>query len=304
MTRPSWQAPTYFLLALLATTGLRANDVEVQTFFRAYVEAFNKQDLDAVSAMWAEKALWIDRETGERTEGRAAIRSDLADVFKRPAKTRLAGTVDHVRFVKPDVASVEGKTTTSVPGEEPNVSQFSATLVKEGDHWRIASVEEMPVPQPATASDALRELDWLTGIWVDDSKDSPVVSTFRWSANQSFLIRSFSTKDGDKVIELGTQIIGWDPRSRQIRSWSFNSDGSFGDGVWSKTGKDWSIKSTQTLSDGRAASGTYVISRLGENKLTLRLIGQEVDGEPMPTSEASSLVRVSDTNQKESKPAK
>jgi uncharacterized protein (TIGR02246 family) len=287
-------------LVVFAAVDLRADDAEIQKFLRAYVDAFNKQDLDSASAMWAENGSHVDRETGERTEGRKAIRADLAEVFKKPVKTRLAGKVDRVRFIKPDVASVEGQTTTAVPNEEPSVSQFSATLVKHGDQWQMESVEEMPVPQSSTAYDALRDLDWLIGNWVDESKDAPVVSTFRWSANKSFLIRSFSTKDGEKTTQLGTQIIGWDSRSRQIRSWIFNADGSFGDGVWTKTGNDWSIKSTQTLSDGRAASGTYVVSRVDENTLSLRLIGQEIEGEPVPKSDPVSLRRLPDA----SKPAK
>jgi hypothetical protein len=94
------------------------------------------------------------------------------------------------------------------------------------------------VPQPATAADALRELAWLEGKWVDDSKDTPVVWTFRWSRERSFLIRSFSIQGGEEERLLGTQLIGWDARSQEIRSWTFNSDGSFGDGVWSKVGDD------------------------------------------------------------------
>jgi uncharacterized protein (TIGR02246 family) len=287
---------TALLFVGSAAVDVRADDAAIRKFLGAYVDAFNKQDLDSVSAMWAENASYVDRETGERTKGRAAIRADLEKVFQKPTKTRLEGTVDRVRFIKPDVASVEGKTTTSVPNEEPNVSQFTATVVKQGEDWKIQSVEEMAVSQPATAYDALRELEWLVGNWVDNSKGPPVVSTFRWSENKTFLIRSFSTKDGEKVTRLGTQIIGWDPRSRQIRSWSFNSDGSFGDGVWSKAGNDWSIKSTQTLSDGRAASGTYVFTRIDASTLTLRLVGQEIEGEPVPKSKPVSLHRISDAS--------
>ena len=301
-----------FALPLLAvllasrTTAVWASDEEIRDFVRTYVDAFNKQDLEGVAALWAEKGAHVDRETGARTEGREAIRADLAEVFKSPAKTRLEGTVDRVRFIKPDLASVEGTTTTSVPDQQPSVSQFSAILVKIGDQWQIDSVEEMPKPQPGTAYEALQELVWLEGDWVDDSKDSPVVSAFRWSPNGSFLIRSFSTRDGDEVTQLGTQIIGWDPRSQQIRSWTFNADGSFGDGVWVKSGSDWSIKSTQTLADGRAASGTYVISPVDKNTATLRLVGQEVEGEPVAASDPISLRRTTEPGaptQQESKPA-
>jgi uncharacterized protein (TIGR02246 family) len=285
-------------MAVLLTVGATApavgDEPTVKEFLAAYVKAFNSHDLDAVAGMWAENCTHIDRETGQRTEGRAAVRADLADVFKKSAKARLAGTVDRVRLIKPDVARVEGTITTSVPDEEPTVAKFTGVLVKLGDRWQIDSVEESATARPATAADALRELDWLEGTWQDDSKDTPVVSTIRWSTNRTFLIRSFATKDGDKVNQLGTQVIGWDPRSQQIRSWTFNSDGSFGDGIWSKSGADWMVKSSQTLADGRAASGTYVITRVDRDKLTLRLIGHEIDGDPVPESDPATIVRVAD----------
>lgn len=295
------------LLLLTAAADLRADEAEIQKFLRDYVDAFNRQDLDALSAMWSETCTHVDRQSGQRTEGRAAIRADLSEALKNPAKSRIEGTVDRIELLKPDRASVEGTTTTSAPDQQPSISQFSAILVKHGDGWQIDSVEEMPKPQPSTAYEALQDLAWLEGAWLDDSKDSPVVSTFRWSPTGSFLIRSFSTKDGDAATQLGTQIIGWDPRSQQIRSWTFNADGSFGDGVWAKSGSDWSIKSTQTLADGRAASGTYVISPVDKNTVTLRLVGQEVEGEPAPASEPISLRRVADSGtraQQEPKPAK
>ena len=291
------------VVAVLSAKVVRADETAIRNFVEAYVDAFNKQNLDAVAAMWAEMGTHVDRETGDRTEGREAIRADLAAVFKNAAKTRLAGTVDRIRFIKSDVASVEGTTTTAQPDEEPSVSQFSAILVMQGDNWQIDSIEEMPVPQPATAYNALRQLDWLVGNWVDDSKDSPVISTFRWSKNGSFLIRTFSMGSGDQATQLGTQIIGWDPRGQQIRSWTFNADGSFGDGIWSKNGADWLIKSSQTLADGQAASGTYVLTEVDKDRLTLQLIGHEIEGEPQLTLEAVEVARVASDERPATQPS-
>jgi uncharacterized protein (TIGR02246 family) len=291
-----WLVTVVSCLVVFPAGDVRGDDQEtIRAFLRAYADAFNGQDLDAVGAMWTENGVHVDRETEERTEGRAAIRADLAAVFERAPKPRLEGDVDRVWLIRPDVASVEGTTTITVPDSPPTASRFSAILVNNGQIWQIASVEETPVPQPMSAGDVLPELAWLEGSWVDDSDDAPAVSTFRWSANGSFLIRSCSMKDGDEAVPVGTQIIGWDPRSQQIRSWTFNSDGSFGDGIWTKAGNDWLIKSTQTLLDGRAAFGTYVITPVDDDTLTLRLIGQEIEGEPVPRSDPIVLLRVRDS---------
>lgn len=114
---------------------------------------------------------------------------------------------------------------------------------------------------------------------------------FSWAPGGAFLVRSFKTQLADGVGYQGTQVIGWDPRASQIRSWSFDSDGAFGDGVWSRNGDTWTIQSTQTLADGGAASGAYLLTKVDDDTLTLRLVGHEVDGQPLPSRPAIKVVR-------------
>lgn len=305
MGQLKWLVTALCGLVVLATPNVQANDeAAIQAFLRAYADAFNRQDLEAVSAMWTENGVHVDRETGERTEGRTAIRGDLAEVFQRADKPRLEGTVERVWFIKSDLASVEGTTTVTFGDAQPAVAHFSAIIVKDGDIWSLGSAEEQPVEQSTTASEVLQDLDWLVGTWIDESATPPVISTVRWSSSGNFLLRSFFHQTDEDQEPLGSQVIGWDPRSRQIRSWTFNADGSFGDGVWTKAGSDWLIHATQTLLDGGAAAGTYVITPLDDNTLTLRLVGQEIDGAPVPASEPSTLVRVPESDQSASDESK
>ena len=274
---------------------VHGDEAAIRKDFAAYVEAFNKQDAAGVSALWSEKAMHTDRETGERTDSGKAIVDDIVAGFKTSPKAILAGHIDRIRMIRPDVASVEGGTTLSSPDSEPTVSVFSAIVVATENKWQIDSIEESAAAVPASATAALSELEWLIGEWTDESEAGKVKTTWRWSANQAFLLRSFVVENDEGVEQEGTQVIGWDPRAQQIRSWSFNSDGSFGDGTWSKNGEEWLIKSSQTTSSGGAASGTYVLARVDENTVTLQLVGHEVDGEPLPGSEAVTAVRVKET---------
>ena len=158
-------------------------------------------------------------------------------------------------------------------------------------------MSEWSTPIALGAADRLGELEFLIGTWVDSAAETPIVSTFRWSPNGSFLIRSFHLQDGEDFARQGTQIIGWDPRSLEIRSWSFHADGSFGDGVWSRNGETWMIKSTQTLSDGNAASGTYLMTLQNDGTLRVELVGHEIAGEPIPASGSSTLSRLADDSE-------
>jgi uncharacterized protein (TIGR02246 family) len=290
------------LLVALITSELRADEAAIRKAITAYAEAFNNKDLKAVSAMWAAQASHTDRETGERTEGREAIVADIAADFKENPKSRLSGRVDRIRLIKPDVASIEGQTTFATPDEEPTVSTFTAIVINEKGKWLIDSIDEMPEPQPPSPSVALKELEWLVGHWVDETPEVRVDTTIRWSPNRAFLLRSYVVQMADAEQQEGTQVIGWDPRSREIRSWSFNSDGSFGDGTWSRNGEDWLIKSSQTLVDGRAASGTYVLTQVDKDTVNLQLIGHDVEGEPQPAAPAVKMARMADAAPATSKP--
>lgn len=269
-----------------------ADEKAVRETLNSYVEAFNKHDAAAVSEFWAEKAVHIDRNSDKRLEGRAAIKADFEELFEDSPGVKLAGEVGAVDFVTPDVAVVEGHATLTIPGDEDTASDFSATLVRQKDSWKLQVVQESSAAVPDSPHEALRDLVWLVGSWVDNAEGDVKVSVnVEWSEGGEFLIRSFHAQTAEGVKRAGTQIIGWDPRAEQIRSWTFNADGSFGDGVWSKVGDAWHVASSQTLVDGRAAGGTYVLTPVDENSMTIQLIGHEIEGEPQPSTPAVTVVR-------------
>lgn len=272
----------------------------VRSFLQQYVEAFNSQDLETISTMWAVNSVHVDHGSGIRTQGSKAIQADLAKVIKAWPESRLIGRADHIRFITPEVVSVSGRTTLFIPKESPNASSFSAILIKKEGGWKISSVDERPIQTPVTSTEALSDLEWLIGQWVDESNEARVDTTFKWTNSKAFLVRSYVVTDKEGVTTNGTQIIGWDPRSKQIRSWSFDSSGSFGDAVWSRNGNEWLIRSSRTMADGQAASGTYVLTKLNYDAITVQLIGHEIEGEPMPSSKPVKVVRVT---QKSEKPA-
>jgi uncharacterized protein (TIGR02246 family) len=264
----------------------------VRKTLRAYAEAFNKNDAKAAAAFWAPKGVYVDRDTGERSEGREAIEADLATLFKENRGARLSASVANVRFVTPGVAMVEGAATVFRPGEDPNETSFAAVLVKQDATWLIDSVHETDTPSPPTAADALKDLEFLVGHWRDKTDGVRVDTLVRWSAQQAFLIRSYTVEREQAGEHEGTQVIGWDPREKRIRSWTFDSDGSFGEETWTKVDGDWIVKLTRTLADGGTSSGTQVISIKDDNTLTVKVLSSEVDGEPGPAGEEVTVVRV------------
>ncbi len=284
-----------YLLTLLFSAGsiggVSADEGAVREAIKAYVAAFNARDLSTLEKLWSEKAVHVDEQSGERTEGRAQIIQDIKTVFENSSVLNLAGSIDQVRLVKEDVATISGDVSLSV-GSDPILNQFSAILLKQNGTWVIDSMEEREVVQPPSAADAMVELDWLVGKWQDAENTNPVQASVKLAIGGSFLVRSFEATTAEGTPLQSTQIIGWDPRAQQFRSWTFDADGSFGDGVWTKSDNQWLIKSTQTLADGRAASGTYVMTMQDADSFTVQLIGREIEGELQPASNTVTVKRV------------
>lgn len=297
---PRHQPPLPFRLAALAVwivsftaaTGARGNEGQVRQRLLDYVDAFNRGSVDELADYWAENGVHRDRPSGETATGRDAILAEMREAVDRQRAARLQGTVNDVRMVTPQVATATGTIAIRAPGVPPAETHFHAVLVLEDGVWRFDAVEETAINHPIGPAERLAALEWLIGEWIDDHGEAEVHTVIDWSPGGAFLVRSYAAFGEDPGNSVrGTQIIGWDPRAGHIRSWSFNSDGSFGDGIWSRSGDGWLIKSTQTLADGRAAAGTYVLEPINPDELSFKLIGHEIEGEPQPASPAAIIRR-------------
>ncbi|WP_197136833.1 SgcJ/EcaC family oxidoreductase [Crateriforma conspicua] len=269
-----------------------ADEQAVRQVIADYAAAFNDHHIDRISELWSADGILVDRTTGERITGRDAIVKDLRQVFRTHPNTRIFGSIDRVRFIKPDIARVSGSVRVSAPGNTTEeVTDFSALVIQQQTHWVIDTIEESQPAVPASPGEALADLNELIGRWVDESDSGQIINEFRFTDGGNFVTRTFHfVREGD-VVRRGTQVIGWDPRSGEIRGWTFNTDGSFGDSVWQKADGKWLIKSTQTLADGRAASGTFVLKAVSDDEMTMELVGHEIEGEPQPAGVSVTLRR-------------
>jgi len=282
---------------LLAAESPTADEKGVKTAIESYVKAFNKGDAEAVANHWAEDAEY-QLPTGDRVQGREAIRAAFAKMFAGESPPKIRVVKARVRVVTKDVAIEEGEVEIQSGDEAPEVSTYVAVHVRKGKEWKLNTVREVATPsaQQAVAEHPLQDLEWLVGSWRENSK-SGAHSRFAWSKNRTFLTCQFKVPlpDGD-VLE-GTQVIGWDPESKVIRSWLFDQDGGFGEGLWTKTEKGWSIKFVQVLPDGRRASATNTYERIDSHTFAWKSTGRKVDGQlvaDVPTVHATRILRPAD----------
>jgi hypothetical protein len=88
-----------------------------------------------------------------------------------------------------------------------------------------------------------------------------------------------------------SQRIGWDPLSKRIHSWVFDSEGGYGESVWAQDGNSWIIKATGVRPDGSTASATNVLVPAGKDSYVWRSMDRVVGDDIAPSVEAK-VIRV------------
>lgn len=289
-------APASLAQAPAGNRQLDGDLAAIRAAIDSYVEAFNAADAKRIAEHWADDAVYIRRDTGEKVSGKAAIEKVFEEVFAGDKKQRLLVRIDSIRLLTRDVAIEDGTAWVTSSTGEAEESTYTAVHVKKKQGWRLDSVRETaapPKPEAAAASayEHLKALEWMIGEWVDESEESTVETVCKWTTNKSFLTRTFRVSAGDDDPLEGTQVVGWDPLTGVIRSWVFDSDGGYLEGTWSFKGGSWAVKSSGYLSDGRKASSVNIYTPVDENSFTWKAVGRAVDGEFLPNIEEVKVVR-------------
>jgi len=263
---------------------------EVAETARAFDAAYNAHDADAVARLFAENAELADE--GGMIQGRAAIRDAFAEVFTDFPEGTIQTVVEDVRFPAPGIAIEQGRT---LVVREPNGPVIERSYVvihaRRDGRWEIASVQDAPAEDAPSPADALADLDWLVGDWIDESDTSLVETRCRWSDDGSWLLQDYVMHLADGPAMSGTQRIGWDPSLQQVRSWSFDSEGGFIEGVWTFDGTRWTAQVHGVAASGAVGSATRVLTPLGGDAYLLQTFHRVLDGESFPDNEVTVVRR-------------
>jgi uncharacterized protein (TIGR02246 family) len=272
-------------------SGPAAGDVaEIRDMLGSYLKSFNRHDAVAAAAHWSPGAENVDLDTGHVTAGREAVREVFATLFAEDSAAMIDVDVTSIRPVRADVAVVDGNSRVAFGDGAAAASRFSAVVVKENGRWLLESVREAADPAAAAAARPLDDLVWLVGMWEDVGPGLTASTRCFWSTGRAFLIRTHavtSATGSDAPAASGddripgllpaadvqgrevTEIIGWDPERREIRSWAFSSEGRFAEGVWTRDGDTWTVRLEGRGADtGRTSECTLV--RRGSDEVSVR----------------------------------
>lgn len=278
-----------------AIVGERTADdlAAIQALAKSFAQGFNEHQPEAIAELFTADAEIID-EAGRTLQGRPAILKVFDGLFKLHPGARVVVQVSSIRFLGKVLATEEGTTaTTWTDGKQESpieTSRYSVTYVKQGGAWKMASVRDLPIPPP-TPAEHLQGLAWLVGTWVDENSDALVQTTFRWSDDQNFLLSEFTMQVGSNPPLKGTQRIGWDPRTNELRAWTFYSDGGFGEAVWTRDGNRWISKTLGVSRGGRVASATNILTQTGKDHATFQSRDRIAGGVAVPDIAEVPIVR-------------
>lgn len=264
-----------------ASTEKQAEE-EIRKAAAEFARAFEAGDAKTVAASFTKKGEYTD-DQGVELRGREEIEKAYAEHFKNSPKARMKLKIDSIHFPSPEVAIEEGFVMVETSGPElPSTSRYVAMHVKEDGQWKTANIREWN-----PARHALAELEWLVGDWQAKSDGESIHLSFQPNDKKTFLVCKFRVEQDGKTVSSGTQMIGEDPESGRLRSWTFYDEGGHSQSLWIHDGNRWMLDTIGVFADGERMLAMNLLSRVNPNEFTWqsieRVVGNQVlpDGKPM-----------------------
>jgi uncharacterized protein (TIGR02246 family) len=262
----------------------KADRAEIQAQAERFLKAFESGDAERVASFWTADGELIGDDGTYR--GRAAIEKAYRELFGTKEKRKAEIERESLRFPSHDTAIEEGRFKVRVDRAEPTASRYSILYVREGGQWLMAVVREWPA-EPVS----LHDLDWLIGSWVAKRDDAEVQTTYEWMWDRSYIRAEFTIRQKDRTLR-GFQMIGLDPASKELRTWTFESEGGFGEATWTRDGKKWVMESAGRLTDGSTLAATIILTPLDQDSFTWQAVKRSLDGEEVDNLPPVKVTRV------------
>lgn len=269
-----------------------ADRAAIRKTTQAFTDAFQKSDAFGAAAYMTSGAELIPHD-GEPVRGRDAIQQAYVAHFAKNARPSLKLAPRSLDFPSRDTAIENGVMTIvtaadAAAGDDADASKidYQILYVREDGKWYLASIKEQPVEKTE-----LEDLAWLIGTWSAKQPQAEVQTTYEWFGNKSFIIARFALREKDTTVT-GMQLIGTDPATGGLRTWTFEFDGGFGEGTCVRDGKQWIFETSTALTDNQVMAATNILVRIDKDTFTWQPVNLEIDGEKISDLPPVKVVRV------------
>jgi uncharacterized protein (TIGR02246 family) len=266
-------------------------DAAIRAIGKSLVDAYQQHDAKAFAALFTANGEYVD-ENEALFHGREEIENEFAAFFKANPDTSILVQLEAARPIAPGVVKVPGGTSfRRTAADQPAKGRCSLVCVKEGEHWRIASLREVAQNDEASHHEQLRALEWMLGEWVSEGQRSEIHFSCHWDRHRNFLIRDFLIRTAEGTAISGTQRIGYDPVSDHLKTWIFDSDGGFSDGYFQREGANWVLHTSGITAGGQMAAGTEIFTPIDEHHIAWDSVDRFVGGTRIADSGKTTIVR-------------
>ena len=259
----------------------------IRDTLHALAKAFEARDAKQLAAHWTAEG---EHQTvhGETVRGRAALEKSYGEFFAATPEVLAEVHSESLRFLSKDSAIDEGVVTIRKgAAAHANKADYRALLVREDDRWLLASLNES-----AITGVSISDLGWLIGEWKSTSGEgAEIQTTYTWDANQKFIHAKFAIKEVGRTLS-GIQVIGVDPETKSIHSWTFEANGGIGEADWNLDGEHWVLAAEGTLADGASLLQTNILSRVNHDSFTWQSTNRSLDGNAIPDLPPLKVTRI------------
>ncbi len=267
------------------------DQMEIMESTEAHTEAFNVHDSDKLTSLWDEDGLFINLTTEEMVEGNKNIAAFFRNLFEKKGAKNIKMVLSSVSSSEDNEALAQGILEVSFADQYTWKGAFKAEYRKHDGKWFIHSLSVNEINSSQTQFEHLKELDWLAGNWIDAENPVEVEYSNLWDNNKNFLVQNFTFSVLGQEELKGMQIIGWNPAEKKICSWTFNSDGGYGTGIWSKNGNTWIVKQEFILPRGGKATSTHTYSVGDVKSYSFSDTNRIADGKKLPNIGPFKIIR-------------
>lgn len=281
-----------FLLALTGCQKEAASEKAIKQKLILMSLAEEKQDPQELASLFAKEATFINLSANDAREGQEAILAYFKQHLHPGLRPQVKIETDSIKFIEEGVAVARGTMDLHFPSGLKEAVAFKGEFQKVNDAWQLQKWTEITLVQAPSQYEHLKGLEWFVGKWTNADDDSTFTSKNRWGKNRNFLLQSFSLAVlGQKQLS-GKQIIGWDPREGNIRSWIFDSEGGFGVGSWLQDQESWYVTVRYTLPDGSLASATHIYTKVDDGSYKFSSIARDMNGDLQPNIGPFTITRI------------
>ena len=288
------------LLTVCSSTSIKASEIATNNVYQDdekalrtqaddYAKAFAAGDYKTIAGMWTSDGTFTDAD-GEEFKGRPAIEKFFKSSFEHFGGEPLEIDIDTIKFLSNLIAIEEGHSRVLQGPYAGSMSRYMVVHTKDNGKWQMSAVTETACPE--SFSNSLDDIAWLIGNWTAKTVTAKSIhAQIEWDANHKFIRCHYKVNDGTESKDLAVSIIGRNPRNGQIVSWHFDAGGGYGSTKWFRDGQSWVEHANSIEPTGAAGSAIYTLTKLDNNKFTLRSTDRYLDHLPLPDTQEVTIIQ-------------